>query len=139
MRFGSTLLGSRAVAGSLDLKVLEAKDRDGISMAQALRAFGLEPAKVASAARRREELLAYVELHIEQGPVLEQAGVPVGCVTSINGATRLQVCMRGMAGHAGYRADGDAPGRAGRRGGSDRSGRAALLAATATGRDGRAH
>ncbi len=101
VRFGSTLLGSRAIAGSLELKVLEATDSDGISMAQALRAFGLEPAKVAAAARRREELLAYVELHIEQGPVLEHAGLPVGCVTSINGATRLQVSMRGMAGHAG--------------------------------------
>ncbi len=58
-------------------------------------------AQVTAAARRREELLAYVELHIEQGPVLERAGLPVGCVTSINGATRLQVRMQGMAGHAG--------------------------------------
>jgi allantoate deiminase len=101
VRFGSTLLGSRAIAGTLDLKVLEATDRDGVSMANALRTFGLDPGDVSGAARRREELLAYVELHIEQGPVLERAGIPVGCVTSINGATRLQVCMRGMAGHAG--------------------------------------
>jgi allantoate deiminase len=101
VRFGSTLLGSRAIAGTLDPKVLEAQDRDGICMADALRNFGLDPQRVASAARRREELLAYVELHIEQGPVLERAGLPVGCVTSINGATRLQVRMQGMAGHAG--------------------------------------
>lgn len=101
VRFGSTLLGSRAIAGTLDPKVLEATDRDGISMAAALRTFGLDPDRVASAARRPEELLAYVELHIEQGPVLEHAGLPVGCVTSINGATRLQVRMVGMAGHAG--------------------------------------
>jgi allantoate deiminase len=101
VRFGSTLLGSRAVAGTLDPKVLEATDRDGISLADALRAFGLDPDQVANAARRREELLAYVELHIEQGPVLERAGLSVGCVTSINGATRLQVRMQGVAGHAG--------------------------------------
>jgi allantoate deiminase len=101
VRFGSTLLGSRALAGTLDMKVLEATDRDGVSMADALRSFGLDPGQVRAAARRREELLAYVELHIEQGPVLERAGLPVGCVTSINGATRLQVGMHGMAGHAG--------------------------------------
>jgi allantoate deiminase len=101
VRFGATLLGSRAIAGTLDLKVLDATDRDGISMTNALRSFGLDPGKVTAAARRREELLAYVELHIEQGPVLERAGLPVGCVTSINGATRLQVHMQGMAGHAG--------------------------------------
>jgi allantoate deiminase len=100
VRFGSTLLGSRAIAGTLDPKVLDAADRDGVSMATALRNFGLDPGQIGAAARRREELLAYVELHIEQGPVLEQAGLPVGCVTSINGATRLQVCMEGMAGHA---------------------------------------
>jgi allantoate deiminase len=101
VRFGSTLLGSRAMAGTLDLKVLEATDREGESMANALQKFGLDPGRVGSAARRREELLAYVELHIEQGPVLERAGLAVGCVTSINGATRLQLQMRGMAGHAG--------------------------------------
>jgi allantoate deiminase len=101
VRFGSTLLGSRALAGTLDLKVLDATDRDGVSMANALRTFGLDPGQVAGAARRRADLLAYVELHIEQGPVLERAGLPVGCVTSINGATRLQIQLRGMAGHAG--------------------------------------
>ena len=101
VRFGSTLLGSRALAGTLDLKVLEATDRDGITMAAALQAFGLDPTAVGKAARKREELLGYVELHIEQGPVLERAGLSVGCVTSINGATRLQVRMQGVAGHAG--------------------------------------
>jgi allantoate deiminase len=101
VRFGSTLLGSRAIAGTLDLKVLEAIDRDGVSMASALRTFGLDPDQIAAAARRREDLLAYVELHIEQGPVLERAGLPLGCVTSINGATRLQAQMQGVAGHAG--------------------------------------
>jgi allantoate deiminase len=101
VRFGATLLGSRALAGTLDLKVLDATDRDGTTMAQALQTFGLDPAAVGQAARRREDLLAYVELHIEQGPVLERAGLAVGCVTSINGATRLSVRLQGVAGHAG--------------------------------------
>jgi allantoate deiminase len=101
VRFGSTLLGSRAIAGTLDPKVLQATDSEGISLAAALSNFGLDPQRVATAARRREDLLAFVELHIEQGPVLERAGLPVGCVTSINGATRLLVHMQGVAGHAG--------------------------------------
>ncbi|HTV79431.1 MAG TPA: allantoate amidohydrolase [Steroidobacteraceae bacterium] len=101
VRFGATLLGSRALAGTLDPRVLEATDQDGTTLAAALRAFGLDPAAIGAAARRSEELLGYVELHIEQGPVLEQAGLAVGCVTSISGATRLLVQMRGRAGHAG--------------------------------------
>ena len=101
VRFGSTLLGSRAVAGTFDPAILTACDAQGISLAQALTSFGLDPAAWPRAARRHEELIAYLELHIEQGPVLERAGLPVGCVTSINGATRLAVQIQGMAGHAG--------------------------------------
>ncbi len=101
VRFGSTLLGSRAVAGTLDPAVFTARDAQGITLAQALEDFGLDPARWPAAARRRDELLAYIELHIEQGPVLEREAVPVGCVTSINGATRLSVQLLGTAGHAG--------------------------------------
>ena len=101
VRFGATLLGSRAVAGSFDPSVLDARDREGRSMRDAMRSFGLDPGGIAHAARRREELLAYAELHIEQGPVLEAEGLPVGVVTAINGFSRLQVTLRGMAGHAG--------------------------------------
>ena len=101
VRFGSTLLGSRALAGTLDLSVLELRDHDGVSMRQALVSFGLEPAIVMSAARRREDVLAYVELHIEQGPVLEAEGLAVGVVSAIAGATRLRVNLTGHAGHAG--------------------------------------
>ena len=100
-RFQATLLGSRAVAGTFDAGALDAKDADGNSMAQALRDFGLDPAQIASAARGRDEVLAYVELHIEQGPVLEAEGLPVGIVTAINGATRFAVEVGGSAGHAG--------------------------------------
>ena len=101
VRFGSTLLGSRAVAGDFDSKLLDARDSDGISMREALVAFGLDPDRIGDAARHRKDLLAYAELHIEQGPVLESEGLPVGVVTAINGANRFLVEIQGMAGHAG--------------------------------------
>lgn len=101
VRFASTLLGSRAVAGTFDERVLGAQDQTGLSMRDALVQFGLDPQHIAAAARARHELHAYVELHIEQGPVLEGQNLPVGVVTAISGATRLAVRLTGMAGHAG--------------------------------------
>jgi len=101
VRFASTLLGSRAVAGTFDESVLNARDENGVSMREALRAFGLDPDHIGAAARVRRELLAYLELHIEQGPVLEQEHLPVGVVTAIAGATRMAARLTGMAGHAG--------------------------------------
>jgi allantoate deiminase len=101
VRFASTLLGSRAVAGTFDESVLNTRDRDGVSMREALAQFGLDPDRIGAAARVRRELHAYVELHIEQGPVLEQQNIPVGVVTAIAGATRLAANLSGMAGHAG--------------------------------------
>lgn len=101
VRFNATLLGSRAVAGTFDLANLERTDGEGKRMADALREFGLDPGALGTAARTRAELLAYVELHIEQGPVLEKEGLPVGVVTAINGGNRFAVELTGMAGHAG--------------------------------------
>ncbi len=101
VRFASTLLGSRAVAGTFDESVLGSKDSAGISMRDALGKFGLDPDHTGAAARVRGELLAYIELHIEQGPVLEGLDLPVGVVTAIAGATRLAARLTGMAGHAG--------------------------------------
>ena len=101
VRFGTTLLGSRAVAGTFDLAVLKAKDPQGKTMADALREFGLDPEGIPTIARRQGDVLAYAELHIEQGPVLESEGLPVGVVTAINGFSRLRVTLRGAAGHAG--------------------------------------
>jgi allantoate deiminase len=101
IRFASTLLGSRAVAGTFDESVLGVRDRAGVSMREALSQFGLDPEHIGAAARARSELLAYIELHIEQGPVLEAEHLPVGVVTAISGATRLAVVLTGMAGHAG--------------------------------------
>jgi allantoate deiminase len=101
VRFGTTLLGSRAVAGTLEMEVLKMKDAKGIAMRDAISEFGLDPQRIAQVARKKGEVLAYAELHIEQGPVLEAEGLPVGVVTAINGFSRLRVTLRGMAGHAG--------------------------------------
>src|SRR6266571_6680835 len=101
VRFASTLLGSRAVAGKFGESVLGVKDSAGISLRDAISRFGLDPDHIGAAARARSELLAYLELHIEQGPVLEGLNLPVGVVTAIAGATRLAASVTGMAGHAG--------------------------------------
>src|SRR5258706_7502799 len=101
VRFNATLIGSRAVAGGFDRANFERTDREGLSLRDAMREFGLDPEAIGDAARRREELLAYAELHIEQGPVLENEGLPVGVVTAINGGNRLAIELSGMAGHAG--------------------------------------
>jgi allantoate deiminase len=101
VRFASTLLGSRAVAGTFNERVLSSKDGADISMREALVQFGLDPDHIGAAARVHGELLAYIELHIEQGPVLEAEGLPVGVVSAIAGATRLAARLTGMAGHAG--------------------------------------
>lgn len=101
VRFNATLLGSRAVAGTFDRGNLDRCDRDGTTMRDAMRAFGLDPEAITNAARRREDLLAYAELHIEQGPILEDEGLPLGVVTAINGGNRFAIELSGMAGHAG--------------------------------------
>jgi len=101
VRYPATLLGSRAIAGTFDESVLGLKDRAGITMREALKTFGLDPDHIGAAARMRTELHGYVELHIEQGPVLETENLAVGVVTAISGATRLAAVLTGMAGHAG--------------------------------------
>jgi allantoate deiminase len=101
VRFGTSMLGSRAVAGTLDPQVLELKDAQGTSVAEAMRAFGLDPARVSQARKTKVDVAAYVELHIEQGPVLEAEGLPVGVVSAINGFSRLRATLTGQAGHAG--------------------------------------
>jgi allantoate deiminase len=101
VRFGTTMLGSRAIAGALDPAVLKTTDAAGTSIEDALRAFGLDPAGIRDVARKTGTVAAYAELHIEQGPVLEAEGLPVGVVTAINGFSRLRVTLQGEAGHAG--------------------------------------
>ena len=101
VRFKSTFLGSSAVAGRFDPAVLESRDARGISMRDAMVSAGLDPDAIAAAARRREEIAAFVEVHIEQGPVLLSEDLPLGVVTSIAGSTRALVTIIGEAGHAG--------------------------------------
>lgn len=101
VRFPTTLSGSRAVAGTFDPATLAAADTDGVTLEAALRGFGCDPARIAEAAGDPARALAYVELHIEQGPALEAAGAAIGVVTAINGASRFSVSLEGVAGHAG--------------------------------------
>jgi allantoate deiminase len=101
VRFNATLLGSSAVAGRFDPANLDRSDAAGKTMREALSEFGLDPEAIPAAARRRDEVLAYAELHIEQGPVLEAESLPVGVVTAINGGNRYAIELVGMAGHAG--------------------------------------
>lgn len=101
VRFPQTLTGSRAVAGRFDPVALDGRDRDGISMREALLAFGLDPAGIAGVARQPGSVLGYIELHIEQGPVLEAANEPLGIVTSIASIQRMTATLTGEAGHAG--------------------------------------
>ena len=101
VRFQSTLIGSLAVAGNLDPATLDAVDEDGVHLHEAMREFGLDPDAVGAAAYARDEVAAYIEVHIEQGPVLEAEDRPVGVVSSIAGAVRLRAEVTGRAGHAG--------------------------------------
>ncbi len=100
-RFPVTLTGSRAIAGTLDPSLLDVRDAGGTSLREALEVFGGDPEGVARIRRDPASTLGYLEVHIEQGPVLEKAGVPVGVVTGIAGATRGRITVLGRAGHAG--------------------------------------
>ncbi len=99
VRFPTTLTGSRAYAGLFARSALGQKDADGVTMREALAAFGCDPEAVT--ALRGRNIAAFVELHIEQGPVLESEDVAVGVVTAINGASRFHATVKGEAGHAG--------------------------------------
>ena len=100
VRFGTSMLGSRAVSGTLDPATLQMRDTNGMSIAEALRAIGLGEG-IEAIARKKGQVLGYAELHIEQGPVLEAEGLPIGVVSAINGFSRLKATITGIAGHAG--------------------------------------
>jgi len=100
-RFGKALLGSCAAAGTWDPDWWEQRDADGVTLRQAFLDFGLDPERVGDAARRPEELVGYLEAHIEQGPYLEEADASLGYVTAIAGARRFVVSVLGEARHAG--------------------------------------
>jgi N-carbamoyl-L-amino-acid hydrolase len=99
--FGISCVGSRAVAGTLTGAHLALRDPSGRTLADAIKSIGGDPDRIEEAAWRARDVHAFVELHIEQGPVLEQAGIPVGIVSGIAGIVRLHMTFEGEAGHAG--------------------------------------
>jgi allantoate deiminase len=100
VRYGVPFLGSRAVAGTFDLKMLACEDSEGIRMDACIRAFGLDPDKIPDAALD-DDVLGFVEIHIEQGPVLDSEGLPLAVVEGIVGQSRLGFRFSGQANHAG--------------------------------------
>src|SRR5262249_55168147 len=100
-RFPTTLATSAGCVGAFDMASLVLADRDGVTFEEALRPYGKDPRRIASAAYRPDEATAYVEVHIEQGPVLEGEDAPLGVVTGIVGQSRMRVTVTGEAGHAG--------------------------------------
>jgi allantoate deiminase len=100
VRYGLPYLGSRAVAGRFDNLLLQLTDADGITVNEALRSFGLDPEQIGEAAIG-DDALCFVEIHIEQGPLLEAEGLQVAAVTAIVGQTRLTLTFTGQANHAG--------------------------------------
>jgi len=101
-RFGEPCLGSKAATGRWSLEDLERlTDRDGITLAAAMRGVGIDPADVAGHAWDPSGWAAFLELHIEQARVLEQSGIPLGLVDLVSGSTRLEITFEGQAQHSG--------------------------------------
>ena len=101
VRFSAPYLGSGAIAGCFDESALARRDVTDISLATVLRKEGVDLVDIQNLARPPETLRGYLEVHIEQGPVLLQNDLPVGIVTSITGSTRFRITIQGVAGHAG--------------------------------------
>ncbi len=98
-RFGYGMVGSKAVCGMVDPAGLSSRDKDGITLEQAMTDYGCRPGELSSC--RMEDAGAYLELHIEQGKVLENHGASIGIVSGIAGLVRYTVEIRGESGHAG--------------------------------------
>jgi allantoate deiminase/N-carbamoyl-L-amino-acid hydrolase len=101
VRFKSTFLGSRAIVGRFDNTVLQRIDERGITLADAILGAGRDLAAIPAIARNPDEVACFVEVHIEQGPVLLEANLPLGVVTGIAGSLRRMVSVKGRSGHAG--------------------------------------
>lgn len=99
LRYGTTYLGSSVYAGAFDPELLNLEDRDGVPVAEAIRSFGGDPDALPGDEAR--DVMGYCEVHIEQGPVLERLGLPVGVVSAISGQSHVDVTFLGEAGHAG--------------------------------------
>ena len=101
LRFGTTFLGSSVYAGDFDRELLDLKDEDGVTLAEAIRDSGGDPEALETCGREDADLVGYCEVHIEQGPVLEKLDLPVGVVSAISGQSRAGASFTGKAGHAG--------------------------------------
>lgn len=100
-RFNKGLFGVRGILGKLEEGELERKDKNGVTRREALIEFGCDPTRFKESEYKEGRIGAFLELHIEQGPILEAKGVPVGIVTGISGPLWLSVELEGFAGHAG--------------------------------------
>ena len=101
VRYGIPFLGSRAIAGTFDAQILAYEDAYSIPMHQAIRNFGLDPAQIRSASLSPQQVLGFLEIHIEQGPVLQSEDLSLAAVSSIVGQTRGTLTFTGHANHAG--------------------------------------
>lgn len=101
VRFPTALMGPRALAGTFDMAALDLQDRDGITLRRAMEDFGLTPDALPGLRREPAQILGWVEIHLEQGPVLEAAAQDIGIVTSICGIERHMITLTGKAAHAG--------------------------------------
>jgi allantoate deiminase len=101
VRFQAAYLGSKSLAGTFARADLQRKDAVGVSLSEAIRSFGGDPKRVVARRRRPGQLVGYLEVHIEQGPILEQQKLALGVVTAIAGQSRATVAFKGSAGHAG--------------------------------------
>jgi hydantoinase/carbamoylase family amidase len=101
VRFGVPYIGSSAVAGRFDTRLLQRRDAGGASVADVIHKAGFDPEAIPSLGRRAQDLAGYLEVHIEQGPILLQEDLPLGIVTSIAGTARYGVTVIGQVGHAG--------------------------------------
>ena len=101
VRFGVPFIGSRALIGALDESFLNTKDKQGFTIKEAIRGFGLEPSEIPLAAIDVDGTIGYLEFHIEQGPVLESLNLPLGLATAINGQSRHDLVFQGQTNHAG--------------------------------------
>jgi len=101
VRFHTTYLGSKVVAGSFEKSLLKKKDESGIDLKEAIVQMQGNPGQLAADAIAADNWLGYFEIHIEQGPVLYENNIPVGIVTAIAGQKRAEIIFKGTAGHAG--------------------------------------
>ncbi|MCC5992890.1 MAG: M20 family metallo-hydrolase [Rhodobacteraceae bacterium] len=101
VRFPTALMGPRVLAGRFDMAALDLCDSDGVSLRRAMEDFGLSPDRLPILKRDPAQILGWIEIHLEQGPVLEHAGAGLGVVTAICGIERHSATLRGQAAHAG--------------------------------------